>query len=79
MKLEERRKAGKEQADQGSEEKLSKDWVLDNFRLRDNPIIKDNPEVGEQLMEILQQKGKAFEGGAARDKVIGQGRRVQLT
>ena len=24
-------------------------------------------------MEILQQKGKAFEGGAARDQVIGQG------
>ena len=24
-------------------------------------------------MEIFQQKGKAFEGGAARDQVIGQG------
>ena len=31
MKLEERRKVRKEQADRGSEEKLSKDWVLDNF------------------------------------------------
>ena len=73
MKPEERRKARKEQADRGSEKKLSRDWVLDNFPLRDNPIIKDNPEVGEQLMEILQRKGKAFEGGAARDQVIGQG------
>ena len=24
-------------------------------------------------MEVLQRKGKAFEGGAARDQVIGQG------
>ena len=72
MKLEERRKIRKEQADLSLEEKLSKDWVLDNFRIRDNPIIKDNPEVGEQLMEVLQQKGNAFEGGAARDHVIGQ-------
>ena len=62
MKPEERRKARKEQADQGSEKKLSKDWVLDNIRLQDNPIIKDNPDVGEQLMEVFQRKGKAFEG-----------------
>ena len=73
MKLEERRKARKEQVDRCSEKRLSRDWVLDKFQLQDNPIIKDNPEVGEQLMEILQRKGKAFEGGAARDQVIGQG------
>ena len=45
-------------------EQLSKDWVLDNFRLKENPIIKANPEVGEELIQVLQQKGRAFEGGA---------------
>ena len=48
-------------------EKLSRDWVLDNFRLTDNPIIKANPEVGEELIQTLQKKGQAFEGGAVRD------------
>ena len=38
-----------------------------------NPIIKANPEVGEELIQVLQKKGKAFEGGAMRDQVIGQG------
>ena len=52
-------------------EKLSRDWVLDNFRLRDNPIIKANPEVGEELIRTLQKKGQAFKGGAVRDQVIG--------
>ena len=35
-------------------EQLSRDWVLDNFRLRDNSIIKANPEVGEELIKVLQ-------------------------
>ena len=47
--------------------------MLDNFRLKDNPIIKANPEVGEELIRTLQKKGQAFEGGAVRDQVIGQG------
>ena len=54
-------------------EQLSRDWVLDNFCLRDNPIIKANPEVGEELIWVLQWKGRAFEGGALQDQVIGQG------
>ena len=54
-------------------EQLSRDWVLDNFHLRDNPIIKANPEVGEELIQILQKKGQVFEGGALRDQVVGQG------
>ena len=54
-------------------EKLSRDWVLDNFHLRDNPIVKANPEVGEELIGTLQKKGQAFENGAERDQVIGQG------
>ena len=55
------------------EEELSREWVLDNFRLRDNPIIKANPEVGEELIQTLQKKGQTFKGGAVRDQVIGQG------
>ena len=55
------------------EEELSREWVMDYFRIRDNPIIKANPEVGEELIQTLQKKGQAFEGGAVRDQVIGQG------
>ena len=55
------------------EEELLREWVLDNFRPRDNPIIKANPEVGEELIRTLQKKGGAFQGEAVRDQVIGQG------
>ena len=36
--------------DNTGEEELSRDWVIENFRLKDNPIIKANPEVGEELI-----------------------------
>ena len=55
------------------EEELSREWMLDNFRLTDNPIIMSNPEVGEELIRTLQKKGRAFKGGAVRDQVIVQG------
>ena len=58
----------------GDKEGLSRDWVIDNFRLQDNPITKDNPEVGEDLIQVLQKKGQAFEGGAQKDQISGQGR-----
>ena len=45
-------------------DQLSQDWVLDNFHLRDNPIIKVDPEVGEEVIRVPQRKGRAFEGGA---------------
>ena len=35
------------------EEQLSRDWVLDNFGLKDNPIMKENPEIGEELIQVL--------------------------
>ena len=35
--------------------------------------MKNNLVVGEQLLQVLQQKGKAFEGRAMRDQVIRQG------
>ena len=34
-------------------EELSRDWVMDNFRLRDNSIIKANLEVGKKLIRTL--------------------------
>ena len=46
-------KISKKQVDRNLEENLLKNWALDNFQLRDNPIIKDNPELGEQLMEVI--------------------------
>ena len=56
-----------------TQEELSREWVIENFWLQDNPIIKNNPEVGEELIRVLQKKGRVFEGGAKRDQVIGQG------
>ena len=46
---------------------------MDNVCLRDNPIMKENPEIGQELIQFLQQKGRVFKGGALRDQVIGQG------
>ena len=48
----------------GDKEELSRDWVIENFRLQDNPIIRNNPEVGKDLIRVLEKKGQAFEGGA---------------
>ena len=71
---EERSKKGGVDADtEENKGELSREWVIENFRLQDNPIIKNNPEVGEELIRVLQKKGQAFEGGAKRDQVIGQG------
>ena len=67
------RKRGSDADAEDDKEELSRDWVIENFRLQDNPIIKNNPEVGEDLIRVLQKKGQAFEGGAKRDQVIGQG------
>ena len=58
---------------EGKPEELPREWVIENFRLQDNPIIKNNPEVGKELIRVLQMKGQGFEGGAKRDQVIGQG------
>ena len=55
------------------EEELSREWVLDNFQLKDNPLIMANPEVGEEFICIFWKKGQGFEGGATRVQVIGQG------
>ena len=66
--------AEKESMHTGNDKKeLSRDWVIENFRLQDNPIIRNNPKVSEDLIRILQKKGQAFEGGAQRDEIIGQG------
>ena len=67
------RKRGPDADADEDKEELSREWVIENFRLQDNPIIKNNPEVGEDLIRVLQKKGQAFKGGATRDQIIGQG------
>ena len=54
-------------------EQLPQDLVLDNLRLRDNQIIKANLEVGMELIQVLQQKGRTIKGRALQDQVTGQG------
>ena len=54
----------KKQKEKKSSEQLARDWMLDHFRLRDNPIMKENPEIGEELILVLKQNGGAFERGA---------------
>ena len=53
----ERLAENQEEHNSSEADQLSQDWVLDNFRLRDNLIIKVNPEVGEELIRVLQRKG----------------------
>ena len=66
-------KQAKKQKEKKSSEQLARDWMLDHFRLRDNPIMKENPEIGEELIQVLQQNGGAFKRGELRDQVKGQG------
>ena len=46
-----------EQEENTKEDELSWEWVMENFQLKDNPIIKASPEVGEELIHILRKKG----------------------
>ena len=52
----------KNQEENNSSEKdqLSRDWVLDNFCFRDNPIIKENLEVGEELIHSSRGKDECL-------------------
>ena len=51
---------------------LSEDWVKDVFRLSDNEVLKDKPELMGQLVKVLANHGPAFEGGPHRAKETGQ-------
>ena len=66
-------KQARKQKEKKSSEQLARDWMLDHFRLRDNPIMKENPEVREELIQVLQRKGRMYKVGMLRDQVIGQG------
>ena len=48
------------------------DWVKDAFRLSDNEMLKDKPELMGQLVKVLANHGPAFEGGPHRAKETGQ-------
>ena len=50
---------------------LSEDWVKDAFRLSDNEMLKDKPELMGQLVKVLSNHGPAFEGGPHRAKETG--------
>ena len=52
---------------------LSREWVIDNFQLKDNPVLTANTQVNEELIAVLRQSGDVFEGGAQRNQTIGQG------
>ena len=41
-------------------EELSREWVMENFRLQNKPILRNNPKVREDLIRVLQKKGQAF-------------------
>ena len=45
---------------------LSDDWVKEAFKLSDNEVLKDKPELMGQLVKVLAKHGPAFEGGPHR-------------
>ena len=46
---------------------LNKEWVKEAFRLSNNEVLKDKPELKRQLIEVLAKHGPAFEGGPYRN------------
>ena len=38
---------------QTDEEDLSREWIMENFRLHNNPILDRNPQVIEELIQVL--------------------------
>ena len=47
---------------------LSNEWVKEAFKLSDNEVLKDKPELMGQLVKVLAKHGPAFEGGPHRAK-----------
>ena len=53
---------------------LSDEWVKEAFKLSDNKVLKDKPEVMGQLVKVLAKHGPAFKGGPHRaQETIQQG------
>ena len=51
---------------------LNKEWVEEAFRLSNNEVLKDKPELKKQLVEVLTKHGPAFDGGPYRDRGTAQ-------
>ncbi len=63
----------KEDRTQTSKEpSLSAGWVEEAFRLSNNEVLKDKPELKKQLIDVLRQHGSAFDGGPYRDREVAQ-------
>ena len=45
---------------------LSDKWVEEAFKLSDNEVLKEKPELRGQLVKVLAKHGPAFEGGPYR-------------
>ena len=53
---------------------LSNELVKEAFKLSDNKVLKDKPELMGQLVKVLAKHGPAFEGGPHRaQETIQQG------
>ena len=44
--------------------KADRQWVIDKFHLKDNPILEKNPDMKEELIRLLLEKANILEGGA---------------
>ncbi len=51
---------------------LSAGWVEEAFRLSNNEVLRDKPELKKQLIDVLRQHGSAFDGGPYRDREVAQ-------
>ena len=63
----------KERRSQASEKPgLSAGWVEEAFRLSNNEVLRDKPELKKQLVDVLTKHGPAFDGGPYRDRDVAQ-------
>ena len=51
---------------------LSDEWVEEAFRLSNNEVLKDKPELKGRLIKVLAKHGPAFEGGPYRSRDTAQ-------
>ena len=51
---------------------LSAGWVEEAFRLSNNEVLRDKPELKKQLIDVLRQHSSAFDGGPYRDREVAQ-------
>ena len=49
-------------------DRMDRDWIIQEFHLKDNEFLADKPELKEQLIEVLQRHQTAFAGGGRTDR-----------